>query len=118
RGVRQLGEELRKAGELCEAIGVSREGLQKHPTYPSARMTLGRALMDSGDVSAARAEFESVVKGAPDNILASRFLGECLEALGDAPGALARYRSTLILAPGDKQLLGRIEALGAERGGG
>src|SRR4029453_13875041 len=44
----QLAEELRKAGELSEAIGVSRGGLQKHPTYPSARMTLGRAPMDSG----------------------------------------------------------------------
>lgn len=113
----QLAEELRKAGELAEAIGVSREGLQRHPTYPSARMTLGRALMDSGDVAAARAEFESVVKGAPDNILASRFLGECLETLGDAPGALARYRTTLILAPGDKQLLARIEALDTQLGG-
>lgn len=113
----QLAEELRKAGELEEAIGVSREGLQKHPAYPSARMTLGRALMDSGDVAAARTEFESVVKGAPDNILASRFLGECLEALGDAPGALARYRTTLILAPGDKQLLARIEALDTQLGG-
>src|SRR5215813_11461341 len=89
----QLAEELRKAGELEEAIGVSREGLQKHPTYPSARMTLGRALMDSGDLAAARAEFEAVVKGAPDNILASRFLGECLEGLGDGAGALARYRT-------------------------
>lgn len=113
----QLAEELRKAGELAEAIGVSREGLQKHPTYPSARMTLGRALMDSGDVAAARSEFESVVKGAPDNILASRFLGECLEGLGDAPAALARYRTTLTLAPGDKQLLARIEALEAQLGG-
>ena len=109
----QLAEELRKAGELAEAIGVSREGLQKHPTYPSARMTLGRALMDSGDLVAARAEFESVVKGAPDNILASRFLGECLEGLGEAAAALGRYRTTLTLAPGDKQVLARIEALEA-----
>jgi hypothetical protein len=29
-----MAEELRKAGDLEEAIGVSREGLQKHPTYP------------------------------------------------------------------------------------
>ena len=113
----QLAEELRKAGELEEAIGVSRGGLQKHPTYPSARMTLGRALMDSGDLAAARAEFEAVVKGAPDNILASRFLGECLEGLGDAAGALGRYRTTLTLAPGDKQVLGRIEALQGQLGG-
>ena len=30
----QLAEELRKDGELEEAIRVAREGLQKHPTTP------------------------------------------------------------------------------------
>jgi len=73
----QLAEELRKEGELEEAVRISREGLQKHPFYPSARMTLGRALLDSGDLDAAKAEFESVLQGAPDNLLARRFLEEC-----------------------------------------
>jgi hypothetical protein len=73
----QLAEELRKEGELEEAIRISREGLQKHPFYPSARMTLGRALLDSGDLEAARSEFETVLEGAPDNLLARRFLEEC-----------------------------------------
>jgi uncharacterized protein HemY len=57
----QLAEELRKDGELEEAIRVSRAGLQKHPSYPSARMTLGRALLDTGDWGSARAEFELVL---------------------------------------------------------
>src|SRR5712692_6784274 len=73
----QLAEELRKEGELEEAIRISREGLQKHPFYPSARMTLGRALVDSGDLEAAKTEFETVLQGAPDNLLARRFLEEC-----------------------------------------
>jgi len=107
----QLAEELRKEGEFEEAIRVSREGLQKHPAYPSARMTLGRALLDSGDLTGARGEFETVLKSAPDNILAGRFLGECLEALGDHLGALARYKTTLTLAPDDRQLQTRAEAL-------
>jgi len=112
----QLAEELRKDGDLEDAIQVAREGLQKHSNYPSARMTLGRALFDTGDWAAARAEFELVLKGAPDNILASRLLAECLESLGDVPGAVARYEKTLALAPGDKQVLARLEAL--ESGGG
>ena len=107
----QLAEELRKDGDLEEAIQVAREGLQKHSNYPSARMTLGRALFDTGDWSAARAEFDLVLKGAPDNILASRLLAECLESLGDVPGAIARYKKTLALAPGDKQVLARLESL-------
>ena len=68
----QLAEELRKEGELGEAIRVSRTGLSLHPNYPSARMTLGRALLDSGDLPAARAEFEAVLRGAPDNIQIGR----------------------------------------------
>ncbi|HEY8147848.1 MAG TPA: tetratricopeptide repeat protein [Vicinamibacteria bacterium] len=107
----QLAEELRKDGDLEDAIRVAREGLQKHSNYPSARMTLGRALFDTGDWSAARAEFELVLKGAPDNILASRLLAESLESLGDVPAAIARYKKTLALAPGDKQVLARLDAL-------
>jgi tetratricopeptide (TPR) repeat protein len=107
----QLAEELRKEGELREAIQVARRGLEKHPNYPSARMTLGRALFDSREFGNARSEFESVLKGAPDNILASRLLAECLEALGDVPGAIERYKATLVFSPGDKQVLGRLQAL-------
>src|SRR5438093_9752654 len=109
----QLAEELRKDGELEEAIRVSREGLHRHPAYPSARMTLGRALLDTGDLAAARTEFEIVLKGAPDNILASRFLGECLEGLGDLAAARDRFKATLALAPGDKQVTAHLQELEA-----
>src|SRR3989442_584011 len=107
----QLAEELRKEGELAEAIRVSRTGLSLHPNYPSARMTLGRALFDSGDLPAGRAEFEAVLRGAPDNILASRFLAECLEAMGDLGSALLQYRALLRLAAGDRQVEAQIRAL-------
>ncbi len=107
----QLAEELRKAGQLPEAIRVARQGLLVHPGYPSARMTLGRALMDLRDLRGARAEFEAVLRGANDNILASRFLGECLEGLGDLGSALLQFRATLRLAPGDRNLEAQIRAL-------
>ena len=107
----QLAEELRKDGDLEEAINVCREGLKRQPAYPSARMTLGRALFDTGDLGAARAEFETVLKGAPDNILASRLLAECLEGLGDLAAAARQYRTTLALAPGDKQVQGHLDAV-------
>lgn len=110
----QLAEELRKAGDLDEAIVVSREGLQKHPAYPSARMTLGRALFDKHDLAGARTELEAVLKGAPDNILASRLLAEALEGLGDLRAAVEKYRVTLRMAPGDRQVAGRIEAIEAK----
>jgi tetratricopeptide (TPR) repeat protein len=114
----QLAEELRRAGEVEEAISVAQAGLERHPAYPSARLTLGRALLDAGDAAAARSELESALRGAPDNILASRLLGEALESLGDVEAALARYRSTLEMAPGDGQVQGRVRALETRLGGG
>jgi tetratricopeptide (TPR) repeat protein len=107
----QLAEELRKDGEFEEAIRIARAGLARHPSYPSARMTLGRALFDTGDLASARQELQSVLEGAPDNILASRLLAECLEGLGDLEGALKRYRATLALSPGDKQITAHVRDL-------
>jgi len=110
----QLAEQLRKEGELEEAIGVARTGLEKHPTYPSARLTLGRALLDSGDATAARAELDAAVQGAPDNILASRLLGETLETLGELKAAVEQLRTTLVMAPGDSQIEARIKRIEEE----
>jgi tetratricopeptide (TPR) repeat protein len=113
----QLGEELRKEGDLEGAVRICREGLPKHPNYPSARMTLGRALFDMGELAGARDEFAAVLKGAPDNILASRLLAEAHEGLGDVEAARAQFQKTLVLAPGDKIAAARLQALD-ERGGG
>ena len=81
----QVAEDLRKEGEYGDAIRVCREGLERH-AYPSLRLTLGRVLLEGGDLVAARAELESVVSAAPDNILAQRLLGECRVAMGEPAG--------------------------------
>lgn len=107
----QLAEELRKDGDLAEAIRVARSGLAAHPNYPSARLTLGRALFDTGQFAPARVELEAVLRGAPDNILAARMLAECLEGLGDAGAALLQYRAALRLSPGDKQIEAQVRAI-------
>ena len=108
-----LAEELRKAGDFAEAIRISRQGVESAPAYPSLRVTLGRALLEHGDLAAALSELEAVVLVVPDNILAERFLGECLEALGDRTRARAQYLKALALAPGDAQLVARLRALSA-----
>jgi hypothetical protein len=107
----QLAEELRKAGDYPEAIRVCREGVERAPAYSSLRLTLGRALLESGDLQGARSELQTVLQAAPDNILAERYLGECLEGLGDRAGARAQYLKALALAPGDAQLVARLRAL-------
>lgn len=80
-----LAEEHRRAGRFDEAIAVCRDGLARYPAYVSARVTLGRALLDSGEVTAALAELQQAVAQAPDNLAAARALESAHTALGNAP---------------------------------
>jgi len=109
----QLAEELRKSGDFAGAIRVCRDGFERGASYPSLRLTLGRSLLEMGELQAARAELEGLLQLAPDNILGERFLGECLEALGDKAGARTQYLKALALAPGDAQLVARLRTLHA-----
>jgi tetratricopeptide (TPR) repeat protein len=106
-------EDLRKEGHLDDAIAVCRDGVQRYASYPTLRLTLGKLLLEKGDLPAARAELEAVLQAAPGNILAERTLGECLEAMGDLAGARARYEAALELSPEDTQLAARLHALDA-----
>jgi len=112
----QLAEELRKEGKHDEAISVARKGLEKNPNYPSARLTLARALLDSGRPAEARPELESIVKASPDNIMASRLLGDALAELGELAQALQQFEKTLRISPGDKAVLERMGEVKARMG--
>jgi hypothetical protein len=80
-----LAEEHRRAGRFGEAIAVCRDGLERYPAYVSARVTLGRALLDSGEVATAVAELDHAVAQSPDNLAAARALEAAHAALGDMP---------------------------------
>ncbi len=77
-----LAEEFRRQGRHEEAIETCRAGLQRHPSYLSARVTLGRALIETGDYEAAREELETVLRSAPENLAAIRGLAQIHERLG------------------------------------
>jgi tetratricopeptide (TPR) repeat protein len=114
----QLAEEYRKAGMLDQAIDCCEKGLKKHPQYPSARVALGRALLEAGSFDRASAEFEAVLKQVPDNILAHKFLGETYHRLGRLEEALKKYKVASTLAPEDTELGDRIQEVQAELAGG
>jgi tetratricopeptide (TPR) repeat protein len=114
----QLAEEYRKAGMLEQAIDCCEKGLKKHPQYPSARVLLGRALLEAGSFDRASAEFETVLKQVPDNILAHKFLGETYHRLGRLDEALKKYKVASALAPEDTELVDRIQEAQAELAGG
>jgi tetratricopeptide (TPR) repeat protein len=82
-----LAEELRKAGEHDEAIRVCRAGLEHHPGYVSAHVTLGRALLELQQYPEARTELEFVLHAAPDNLLALKCMSELQERAAAEPAA-------------------------------
>ncbi len=100
----QLAEEYRRAGELQEAIAVCRTGLEIHPSYLSARVTLGRALLELDRLDAAHDEFERVLTNAPENLSAIRGLAEIHHRRGTIVEALMYYRQALSLARNDPDL--------------
>ena len=107
----QLAEECRRAGRHQEAVDVCRAGLALHPGYLSARVTLGRALIELNDLDAALAELEHVLKSAPENLAAIRGLAEIHHRQGSLALALAQYRAALALARNDPDLQRTVDEL-------
>jgi tetratricopeptide (TPR) repeat protein len=97
----QLAEEYRRAGRFQEAIDVCQAGLARHPGYLSARVTLGRALLEIGDVDGAQRELTDVLRVAPDNLSAIRGIAEVHRKKGEIPEALEQFRSAFELASPD-----------------
>jgi hypothetical protein len=79
-----LAEEYRRAGRPEEAVAVCRAGLTRHPSYTSARVALGRALLDLGELEAAEGELRHVLDQAPENLAAMRALMEVGRHRADA----------------------------------
>jgi tetratricopeptide (TPR) repeat protein len=100
----QLAEEYRRAGHFKEAVDVCRAGLEIHPGYLSARVTLGRALIELDQRDDAMRELEFVLASAPENLAALRGVAEILHHGGKLAEALARYRAALALARNDPDL--------------
>ena len=78
-----LAEEYRRAGRFDEAIETCTTGLVRHPSYLSAHVTLGRALIEVGRLPEARTELEYVLKLAPENLAAIRGLAEIHHRIGE-----------------------------------
>jgi tetratricopeptide (TPR) repeat protein len=78
-----LAEEFRRAGRFEEAISTCTVGLQRHPSYLSAHVTLGRALIEVGRYEDAYDELQFVLSVAPENLAAIRGLADIQHRRGD-----------------------------------
>lgn len=100
-----LAEEYRRAGRYEEAIATCTAGLQRHPAYLSAHVTLGRALLEIGQYDEAREELQHVLRLAPENLAAIRGLAEIHHRRGELPESRESFSQPAAApeaaAPGD-----------------
>ncbi len=100
----QLAEELRRLGENDEAVATCCAGLVHHPDNLTARVTLGRALIELVRLDEAFNELTFVLDAAPGNLPAIRALAEIYQRRGMMSEALVHYRRALQLAQHDTEL--------------
>ncbi len=106
-----LAEEYRRAQQPAEAIETARAGLARHPSYVTARVTLGRALLETGAVDEARRELEQALASAPENLAAIRCLTELHWRQGNVERARELARRGTVLAPADHEFRRLADAI-------
>jgi len=97
-----LAEEYKKASMFEEAIDVLIKGLERHPNYMSARVSLGKIYLENGMFTEAGQEFEKVVSVIPDNLYAHKKLAEIYKNLDNSNKAITELRVVLRLNPTDE----------------
>jgi hypothetical protein len=106
-----LANELRKAGNLSEAIALCREFLPKQPEHMSGFIVFGQALYESGDLPEARAVFGQALALDPENLKALRHLGDIAKWEGDTVGARRWYERVLDADPRNDDIAAQLATL-------
>jgi tetratricopeptide (TPR) repeat protein len=109
-----LAEELRKVGAFDDGERVLRTGLEHHPTYLSAWVSLGRVLRDQHKNEGAAEALKKALQLDPGNVVAARLLADAYLALGDKVEAIKKYKLVHALLPSDQDLEALIERLDRE----
>lgn len=105
----KLGDYLRREGEFQEAIAVLGNGLEQHPKYVAAWVSLGRALLDAGSTRQAADALGRALALDPENAVASRHAGEAAIANGEWVEAIKALKRARALSAPDETLDERIQ---------
>jgi tetratricopeptide (TPR) repeat protein len=92
-------------------VALCREGLARYPGYETTRLVLAKALLEAGDVPAARAEIHRFLGREPDHEPALRIAVECAMRGGEPEEALGHARRLSALDPHDRSVQGFSRAL-------
>lgn len=70
-----LGEALRRDGQIDVALTIVRRGLERHPQNVDAHNLMARVAIDKHDFVRAAEEWQTVLRLAPDHVAALKGLG-------------------------------------------
>jgi len=106
----ELGDALRGAGELRDAVEAYRQALERCPDFHDIRFRLAVALRELGLPDRAQRELVRVLRANPDFLDARVQLGVTLYSLGRSQDALGEWRAVLERDPGreDARMYGRL----------
>ncbi|MGH7734809.1 MAG: tetratricopeptide repeat protein, partial [Gemmatimonadales bacterium] len=98
-----LADAYRKDGQVGRALEVLQTGLMIHPDYVSARVVLGRCLVDQGDDAGAEVAFTRVTELDGESVIALKALADIAERRGDFPASAKWARALLTIDPGSDE---------------
>jgi predicted regulator of Ras-like GTPase activity (Roadblock/LC7/MglB family) len=107
----QLGEALRRRGDLDMALRVALRGTERHPQLPDAHDLAARVSADRGELDRAVAEWELVLQFAPSHSGARKGLGFVCFQLGRLPDAVAHLSTALAGDPTDASLAAALQTV-------
>jgi tetratricopeptide (TPR) repeat protein len=104
-----LGEALRRRGQLDAAYKVARGGLSRYPALADAHDLLARILGDQGDLAGAFDAWAEALRFDPMRIGALKGIAFLYFRAGDVPAALEHLRRAAEIDPDDPTIIQAIE---------
>src|SRR5215218_1149189 len=105
----ELGEALRRRGQLDAAYKVARGGLARYPALADVHDLLGRILGDQGDLAGAFDAWAEALRFDPMRIGALKGIAFLYFRAGDVPAALEHLRRAAEIDPDDPTIIQAIE---------
>ena len=107
----ELGEALRRRGQLDAAYKVARGGLSRYPALADAHDLLARILSDQGDLAGAFDAWADALRFDPMRIGALKGIGFLYFRAGDISAALDHLRRAAEINPDDPSITQAIERI-------
>jgi tetratricopeptide (TPR) repeat protein len=105
----ELGEALRRRGQLDSAYKVARGGLSRYPALADAHDLMARILGDQGDLAGAFDAWAEALRFDPMRIGALKGIAFLYFRAGDVPAALEHLHRAVDIDPDDESIRQAIE---------